>query len=257
MGFVLPRPAERPAGPTLRVLSYNTTHGVDGVEGLRELLREARPDLVLFQWTSHLAEEALAGPGFEGWTVRRTAQFTVASRFPVLSLEPLGVPSGSGPPCAHALVETPLGTLDVYAIRPQSAREEIGAGRHRGLRQRLVELLEGADSGRLSGLASFREAQTRSIAEAVAQARNLVLIAGDSNVPDGSGFLRRYLGGFSDAFAEAGWGFGFTHPARLPWLRLDRVLLGPGLQALDFDVLGRRLSAHRAVVAQIARRDRT
>jgi endonuclease/exonuclease/phosphatase (EEP) superfamily protein YafD len=251
MGFVLPRLSPPPAGPTLRVLTYNTTHGVDGVEGLRALVQEARPDLVLFQWTSHLADEALSGPGFEGWTVQRVAQFTVASRFPVRSLEAFGVPSGSGPPCAHAVVETPLGTLDVYSIRPQSARDELGATHHRGLRQRLRELIQNESTGRMSELASFREAQVRSIVEEVAKARYPVLIAGDSNLPDGSLLLRRYLGGFRDAFAEAGWGFGYTHPARLPWMRLDRVLLGPGLGAVSVEVFSRRVSAHRAVVAEV------
>jgi endonuclease/exonuclease/phosphatase (EEP) superfamily protein YafD len=253
MGFVPPRPATPPAGPVLRVLAYNTTHGVDGVEGLREVVLEARPDLVLLQWTSHLADEALRGPGFEGWTVQRAAQFTVASRYPVLSLEAVGVPSGSGPPCAHAVVETPLGTMDVYSIRPQSARTEVGAMRHRGLRGRLAELLQNETSGRMSELASFRESQLRSIAAEVAKASHLVLVAGDSNLPDGSLFLRRYLGGLGDAFRQAGWGFGDTHPARLPWMRLDRVLLGPGLRAVSFEVLSRRISAHRPVVAEVVR----
>jgi vancomycin resistance protein VanJ len=252
MGFVPPHPAPLPAGPLLRVLTYNTGHGADGVDALREMLREARPDLVLFQWTSRAAEEALRGPEYEDWTVLRVTQFTVASRYPIQLVEAVGVPSGNGPPCAHAVVETPLGTLDVYSIRPQSAREEIGAKRRLGLRQRVRELLQNEETGRLSGLASFRESQVRSIAEEVARARHPVLIAGDSNLPDGSLFLRRYLGGFRDAFSELGWGFGYTHPSKVPWLRLDRVLLGPGLAPASIEVLSRRTSAHLPVVADVA-----
>lgn len=251
MGLVAPRPAPARTGPALRVLTWNTTHGVDGLEGLRAVVQEARPDLVLFQWTSHLAEEALSGPGFEGWTVQRVAQFTVATRLPVRSLTAVGLPSGSGPPCAHAVVETPLGPLDVYSIRPQSAREEVGALRHRGLRQRVKELIQSEGSGRLAELAEFREAQVRSIVAEVAKATHPVLIAGDSNLPDQSLFLRRHLGAYQDAFAQAGWGFGYTHPARLPWMRLDRVLLGPGLAAARVEVLSRRASAHLPVVADV------
>lgn len=253
MGFVPPRLAPPPAKPAIRVLSYNTTHAVDGVETLRALALETHPDMILFQWSSHLADEALSGPGFEGWTVRRAAQFTVATRFRILSLETGGVPSGSGPPCAHAVLDSPLGTLDVYVIRPQSARPEIGATRHRGLRARFRELIEGARSGQLSEHASFREAQTRSIAEMVARAEHPVLIAGDTNLPEGSLLLRRYFGSFGDAFAESGWGFGYTHPARLPWLRLDRILLGDGLSAGSFEILPRHASAHRAILAEIFR----
>jgi endonuclease/exonuclease/phosphatase (EEP) superfamily protein YafD len=253
MGFALPLTWLRPAGPTIRVLSYNTTYAADGVEGLRALVVETRPDLVLFQWTSHLANEALSGPAFEGWTVQRAEQFTVATRFRILSLETGGVPSWSGPPCAHAVLDTPLGTLDVYSIRPQSARVEMGGARIRGVRQRLRRLIDDAKSGRLAELASFREAQARSIAQMVARAQHPVLIAGDSNLPEGSPLLRHYFGGFKDAFFESSWGFGFTYPAKVPWLRLDRVLLGSGLDARSFEVLSRRASAHRPVLAEITR----
>ena len=254
MGFVLPRPVASGPQARLRVLSYNTTHTVDGVESLRALARDARADLVLFQWTSHEADEALSGPGFEGWTVRRADQFTVASRFMILSLDTTGVPSANGPPCAHAVLDTPLGPLDVFNIRPQSARYEIGAGRHRGLRQRARELIAEVWNGQTHERTVLREAQVRSIAEEIAKAPHPVLVVGDTNLPGGSLYLRRYLGHLGDAFVEAGWGFGYTFPAKLPWMRLDRVLLGPGLHAVSFQVLGRRVSAHRPVVADIVRR---
>jgi vancomycin resistance protein VanJ len=253
MGFVLPHQAPHSVGRTIRILSYNTTHGVDGPDSLRALLQETRPDLVLFQWSSHLADTALQGPGFEGWTVHHAAQFTVATRFPIVSIETGGVPSGSGPPCSHAIIDTPIGMLDVYDIRPQSAREEIGGLRHRGLRQRVRDVASGALSGRMGELASFREAQIRSIAAMVANASHPVLIAGDTNLPSGSLLLREYFGRFGDAFAQAGWGFGFTHPAKLPWMRLDRVLLGRELAASSFHVLPRRTSAHRAILVEIGR----
>ncbi len=254
MGFVPPRLPARPAGPTFRVLSYNTGHAVDGVESLRALVRGTGADLVLFQWTSHEAEAALRGPGFEGWTVRRAGQFTVASRFPVRSIEAVGFPAppDGALPCAHAVVESPLGTVDVYAMRPKSARIELAARRKMGLRHRVAEFVEDLESGRLAASAALRESQTRSVAAEAARARHLVLIAGDSNLPGGSRLLRTALGGYRDAFAEAGWGFGYSYPARLPWMRLDRVLLGPGLRAVSFAVQGRRVSGHRAILAEIA-----
>ena len=107
MGFVPPHPTGRAGGPRVRVLSFNTSHGVDGVDGLRALVLQARADIALFQWSSHLVDEALSGPGFEGWSVRRGGQFTVATRYPLRSMDLVGLPSGSGPPCAHA-VEPPV-----------------------------------------------------------------------------------------------------------------------------------------------------
>lgn len=256
MGFVVPSRLAPPSGPTLRVLSYNTTHAADGVEGLRSIALETHADLVLLQWASHLVEEALSGKGFEGWTVRRADQFTIASRHPISSVEPFGLPFGFGPPGAHAVLQTPLGIVDVYNIRPHSAREEVAFRHNRNLFQRGRDLLSDLRHDRMRDFTAFRERQLRSVVAEFARAQHLVIVAGDTNLPDGSLLLRRHLGAFKDAFAESGWGFGYTYPAKLPWLRLDRILLGNGLAALSFRVLPRHLAAHRPVLAEIAREPR-
>jgi len=130
MGFVAPGSVARTPGPVLRVLSYNTTHAAEGVESLRALLLETRPDLVLFQWSSHLAHEAMSGPQFEGWAVRRVGQFTVASRFPIVSLEAVGIPSGSGPPARMPFSSRQLHDrrlLDPSAIGARGGRRDAQA----------------------------------------------------------------------------------------------------------------------------------
>ena len=256
MGFVLPFPKAQATGPAVRVLSFNTSHAVDGADALRELVLETRTDIALFQWTSHVLQDALSGPGFEAWTVRREGQFTIATRFSLRSMESVGLPAASIAPCAHAVIDTPLGTLDVFDIRPQSAREEIGAQRNLGVGQRLRSFIADARAGRFAAHARFREQQVRSISEAIHGARHPVLVAGDTNLPTGSILLQRYFGGLGDAFADAGWGLGYTHPAKLPWMRLDRVLLGPELRALSFEVLPRHVAGHRPVLAEIARSSR-
>jgi hypothetical protein len=52
----------------------------------------------------------------------------------------------------HAALQTPIGVLDVYSIRPRPARLEIAAGRNKGLRQRLREYLDDLRSGRLADI---------------------------------------------------------------------------------------------------------
>jgi vancomycin resistance protein VanJ len=253
MGFVFPHRLTRPSGPTLRVLSYNTTHAADGVEGLRSIALETRADLVLLQWSSHLADEALSGKGFEGWTVRRADQFTVASRYPVSSVETLGLPFDLGPPCAHAVLQTPLGIVDVYNIRPHSAREEVAFRHNRNLWQRARDLLSDLRHDRMREFTAFRGRQLRSVVAEFVTGEHFVIVAGDTNLPNGSLFLHRHLGALKDAFVDSGWGFGHTYPAKLPWLRLDRILLGSGLEARSFQVLPRHLAAHRPVLAEISR----
>lgn len=252
-GFVLPGLPARAQGPTLRVLSYNTGHGVDGPEALRELVRRTRADLVHLQWTSHVMNEALSGPGFEGWVSRRAGQFTIASRFPLSELEGLGTNDGYGFPAARGVVETPWGPVELINLRPKSARTELGAKRHLGLRGRVRTFLEDLGAGRVSGESARREADLDAIAGAITRARHPLLVAGDTNLPVGSPLSERTFGSLRDAFVEASWGFGWTHPAKLPWLRLDRVLLGGGLRAVSFEVLPHMTAGHRAVLAEIAR----
>jgi endonuclease/exonuclease/phosphatase family metal-dependent hydrolase len=53
-----------------------------------------------------------------------------------------------------------------------------------------------------------------------------------------------------------GRGFGYTFPADqwIPWMRIDRILAGPELRFLHFEVGRRRGSDHLAVIADLARR---
>ena len=77
----------------------------------------------------------------------------------------------------------------------------------------------------------------------------------DFNVPEGGALLRGRFDGTEDAFAEAGNGYGYTFPVHrhyLPWLRLDRVLHGPGLRAVRATVTGRRGSDHAAMLVELA-----
>jgi vancomycin resistance protein VanJ len=92
----------------------------------------------------------------------------------------------------------------------------------------------------------------RQIAAAVDHARASsvpFVVVGDTNLPPGSRIGRKRFEGLHDAFDDVGVGFGFTFPARLPWLRIDRFLGGPGVRFLSIETLGRGPSDHRAVEA--------
>jgi len=85
----------------------------------------------------------------------------------------------------------------------------------------------------------------------------LTVLAGDFNVPDGGALLRRRFAGLRDAFAEEGSGFGYTFPVNgrwLPWMRLDRVLLGAGLQAVHVEVPATAASDHAPLIVDLALR---
>jgi endonuclease/exonuclease/phosphatase (EEP) superfamily protein YafD len=164
-------------------------------------------------------------------------------------------------------LETPLGAIDLYSVHPCSPRHAFMAVRREGLGP---ELLDPVDEPRaLAGRAeieentSERERQVAALAAAAATSTNLVVIAGDTNLPGLSHIYARYLasgsGAWKDGFASVGNGFGYTFPARWkyglgPWMRLDRVLAGPGLRFLSFEVGGRGASDHCPVIAELAAR---
>jgi vancomycin resistance protein VanJ len=78
-----------------------------------------------------------------------------------------------------------------------------------------------------------------------------VIIAGDTNLPGLSRIFRENLGGFDDAFAAVGRGFGYTYPSKFPWLRIDRILTNGKLRAVDFRVGDALASYHLCVSATI------
>jgi vancomycin resistance protein VanJ len=87
------------------------------------------------------------------------------------------------------------------------------------------------------------------IAERAAASTHAVIVAGDTNLPSLSWTLAEHLGHFRDAFSAAGVGFGYTFPARHPWMRIDRVLTNDKLTAVAFRLGNATGSDHRWVFA--------
>ena len=57
---------------------------------------------------------------------------------------------------------------------------------------------------------------------------------------------------YSDGFRACGVGFGYTFPAKQPWMRIDRVFASSELRFTDFKV-GCASSDHRCVIAELQR----
>ncbi len=73
----------------------------------------------------------------------------------------------------------------------------------------------------------LRALQVADFAAVAAQEKVPVVIGGDTNLPALSYTLHHSLSAYHDAFTEAGWGFGYTHPVggrHAPWMRIDRIM---------------------------------
>ena len=100
-----------------------------------------------------------------------------------------------------------------------------------------------------------RRAQAEAIVALAGASTNRVILAGDTNLPAGSSIFADTLAHYRDGFDTVGRGLGYTFPAdtRFAWMRIDRILAGPGLRFLDFGVGTRHGSDHYCVWADLER----
>ena len=51
-----------------------------------------------------------------------------------------------------------------------------------------------------------------------------ILIGGDFNMPSDDSTMSALKANYQFGFEQAGWGYGYTRPTRLPWIRIDHIL---------------------------------
>lgn len=259
MGLVLPWPTGGATGPVLKVMSFNVDSAHYGWERVLAAVDHEKPDLVLFQ------ESPWGGPLHDGLRARyphvdASTQFLFGSRYPISDrTEPPKVPTAErlrSPRFMRYVVDSPIGELTVFSVHPISPRGALGIRNFRGMfhRMRTGKVLEGDPEGDLERNAELRLKQVAAVAALAEKETRPVLIAGDTNLPGLSAALRRHFSRYTDGFSAASAGFGYTYPAKRPFLRLDRVMAGPELGFASFRVGCRETSDHLCVVAELFRR---
>jgi vancomycin resistance protein VanJ len=227
MGFTVAttRTVQRP----VHLASYNVFFGKAGGPALVEELAAMPVDLLVIQAAFGSLGEKLR-ERLPDRTVRQDDELVLVSRFPVRSVEvPPPLPDGTAAMFVKYVVDTPGGALRICNVHPYSPRHALFGDRETG-----------------DNIAQ-REGQ---IAAAVAAARSDVppfVIVGDTNLPALSAIARRHFSGLTDAFADVGFGFGYTFPTRRLWMRIDRVLGSDGVRFADVRVAPRGASDHRAI----------
>jgi endonuclease/exonuclease/phosphatase family metal-dependent hydrolase len=87
---------------------------------------------------------------------------------------------------------------------------------------------------------------------ALAEAHDLpMVVGGDFNMPSDDSTMAALRANFRFAFEDAGWGYGYTRPARLPWVRIDHILAGPEWYAVACRVGPDFGSDHLPVFAEL------
>lgn len=244
--------------PAIRIISFNVKYTRSGADVLAGQVRETGADILALQDAGDGLDVALQH-ALEGWVVRLDGEFILATRLPVRDVyvpPALEYSGGSGlPHYVQYSVDTPLGLVDVFNVHPTSPRPGLEEVRGAGLRGEILSgrLLAGAARDSVEWNAYRRARQVAGVAARAAASPNPVIVAGDTNLPGLSRILGEHLGRFNDAFEKAGVGFGYTYPARLPWMRIDRILTNDHLTATRFRVGLAARSDHLGVFAELTR----
>lgn len=238
------------ASPLLTVLSFNIHHaaGTDGMFDLDRLAAEIRrthADVVGLQevdrhygersgWTDEPAELAKRlrmhvvfganldleppAPG----APRRQYGTAILSRYPIVSWTNTLLPKGDPAEEQRGLLSA------VLSVHGRTVRFMTTHFQH--------------DSD------ASRELQAAEVAVAVRASREPVALTGDLNAPPAQPEVTTLTALLADAFASAGQGDGFTHPADAPTARIDYVL---GLRPVTCTVPATASSDHRPVLARL------
>lgn len=227
------------AAPELTAVSYNVRAGLAGGENIGNYLDRQKADVICLQE----ARAPLADPkkdpvpiltrklkGYHRARGGSRGELVTYSKFPILSVEERTLDEKSR--LLDVSVETPKGRLRILNVH-------VIVGSPGGL----------SGSG-LEHSARARHTQARAMTELIKEGNLPTLLLGDFNTPPGSEAYRILSQELQDAFAQAGFGFGWTFPTRLPGWRID-FIWSRGLRAASCTTGPRELSDHRPVIARL------
>lgn len=218
-------PAQRPPG-SIRVLHWNTAHGVLGVERIVRTMVADRPDIVLISepprpdMISDIAYHAL-----DMEFIFSDAGMSLASHYPIKYLGTIDLPASAG---WHALVETDSGPVEFAAIdivsRPELYRQPI-----------------------MNKLAAWIDARTNNIP---------LVVMGDFNTPHDAASMRPVRNQLQFAYSLGGRGWPYTWPVPLPVYNIDHMWVSHDITVHDYNLKVARYSDHKRQLADISFPDR-
>ena len=252
MGFCVPWQRMGAAGreadyPPVRVLTCNVGLKPLAPGALETLIADERPDIITVQ--EKFDEEGLRRLLGPNWQVEVTPGILVATQYPILSRKLF---TGSEAVAWRTVaidyqLETPAGAVDFVAVHLYTPRKGLEAIKDRHW--------SGID-GMRANLAR-RDRESAELRRWIDGLDGPVILAGDMNLPDESAIFRRDWSGLTDAFAAAGWGYGYTYgyttSGKWYGIRIDHILAGSGFRVRRSWVGPHIGSDHRPLLAALER----
>ena len=225
----------------LRIITWNVAGGRFGAEKAIEQIADLEPDIVFFQesWGgADLKTAKSLHKQFRHFHIDGGRTF-ILSRFPIARLPsgPLAGNRGSvwkleiTPGMQIICVNVHLSPQD---LRTQVIRGFTWAGLEKAIRRIQRELQD-----------------MRGYLDLYSGAAPVVL-AGDFNLPPYYPDLRQATASLKDCFAENGYGWGRTAPARLPALRVDMIFVPEDTKVYYASSVPTRHSDHHMTLAEVS-----
>ncbi len=227
----------------IRIMTLNAHRRSTDFSSLAQLVDQEKPDVILIQDFSALLAPLPAAD--YPWRQRRSEELYIASKFPILFAEDFaGQPGddritglGQGH-ASHFVVQMPPGNVDFVNLHLESPRMAF------------EDMIDQKDLGSVAANSQNRVAEALYIQSQIANYPRPIL-AGDFNAPVESNLYRDAFPGFSNAFSQTGFGFGYTYYTQFTQFRIDQILFRSGWKCLKSWVGPDVGSAHRPLFADL------
>jgi endonuclease/exonuclease/phosphatase family metal-dependent hydrolase len=206
---------------------------------VRTVIEELKPDIVALQDCPERFNPQGIWAG--DWHVQTRGQFLIASRYPLRDKE-LASPKEPEDAVVRAILKPNDSlTIRLYSLHLESPRDALVAIRQRGF--------GGGEA--LEANSKTRRTQSAVIEGWIGKEQGPLLIVGDFNTPPESTIYGAFWSNYTNAFTEAGLGWGYTYNASRTALRIDHILAGPGWRCRECWVGAEVGSEHRPVIADL------
>jgi endonuclease/exonuclease/phosphatase (EEP) superfamily protein YafD len=249
MGFELPSPGVILADksrPDLRVMTYNVGGAKIDPTRLAPLLDHLAPDVALFQECNELLEGARQSLEQRGWHVDIQRGSCLVSRFPILAVDrrdqqDVWDMDGSGVIVRYEIAAPGI-ALNVVNLHLATVRDGL---------QAVLRRASWRGAPQLEANIRLRDFESSIGRGWAGRATGPLVITGDFNLPIESRIYDAHWSSFTNAFSEAGLGFGHTKETRWHGARIDHVLVGPSLRPIRAFVGPHLGGDHRPMVTDL------
>lgn len=229
MGFSIPFSrflGSYDGGERLRIATFNLSAHPLRLQRLHQWIEEQKLDVVCFQEVH--GRDDVRVHDFEAEGFRVSKRGTIISRLPITAEYP-------DYPENYDTEERYSSSVDRLRVRLSDGSEVTIASIHLPtLRPGFERFLKRfTDVEGLSLHVAWWGREMSRVLTAMGEVSDVPLVvAGDFNMPGDDSTMAALRTNFRFAFDEAGWGYGYTRPASLPWVRIDHILLSQEWSAL-------------------------